>query len=62
MTTEALRPDRPLLEAPAAATPAARRSRRLSRFLSLFLAGAVPVDGGWAPPHLSPAADRCLAK
>ena len=62
MTTEAFRSDRPLLEAAAAAAPAARRSGRLSRLLSLFLAGVVPVDGGWALSHRTPAADRCLSR
>ena len=62
MTTDALHTVHPLPKTTAAAKPVARRAGRFVRLLSLFVAAAVPVDGGWAPPHLSPAADRCLSK
>ena len=62
MTTDALRTVSSLPKDASAAKPAARRAGSFARLVSLFVAAAVPIDGAWAPPQLSPAADRCLSR
>lgn len=57
MTTHALRSARSLPKAAATTKPEARRAGGFASLFSFFLAGAVPIDGGWAPPSATAHAD-----
>lgn len=62
MTTDTLRSVRSLPKAVAVTKPEARRAGSFGSLASPFLAGAVPIDGGWAPPPREPAlADAPMA-
>ncbi len=61
MTTDTLRSVRSLPKVAAVTKPEGRRAGGFASLFSFFLAGAVPIDGGWAPPSASAHADESSA-
>lgn len=61
MTTDTLRSVRLLPNTAAVTKPAGRRAGGFASLFSFFLTGAVPIDGGWAPPSATTHADDSSA-
>ena len=58
MTTHALRSVRSLPKTAAVTKSVSRRAGGFASLFSFFLTGAVPIDGGWAPPSATAHADE----